>query len=389
MLLVPSFNVIDTTESIKCNILKNASKLIYKQKTINFDKFKIILTYSINDISSQFIKPTPQLISHIFPLKKQNNKVIIFLPGYNNYFYYHHVRLSYPDYDFFSLDIPGYGFNGSNSSEPYEYLNEKIEPNYFDNIDNVCDMINSVLSANYSLDDSDIDIKTYNKKYLMGFSTGGFIATNYVYKCDTEINNKYFKFDKLLLVSPLTKFYLSNNCLINNLTDFILSIINIFNKKTNLNLNSGKPYTYALTVNKLITSIYEKMTLKNNIINDCDKYIINTNVTCNLQETAQLHSGWFAHINNTTTKIIKSNKKIITPTKLVFSKNHTSKSNTDNDNLLYPKFIIEHLSHIISHDSLMYKQFTCGHDALLEPFDNYNNDNDNISFVDICDFLLD
>ena len=365
--------VIIEKSKILCPVLNNAKVITYEQKIIKFNKFKIILTYSLNK-------------------EKHNDKVIVFFPGYNNYFYYHNIRLLYPDYDFFSLDIPGYGFNGSNPDYPYEHNGIKVQPNYFDNVDNICDMINTTLSTNYTEENDNINIKKYSKKYLLGFSTGGFIATYYVWKCDTK-NNDYFKFDKLLLISPLVGYYINKNYVISSLINVVISFISLFNHKQNLKGDIGKQSPASDKLKTILSSIYSHMSVNN--INNINHYINTTNFDNILSKTRSgAYSGWINNINNSVSLMVKSKKKITTNVKLVCSLKHKIGNEFNADEFIMPDFIINNLNNIIDKNKFSYKHFDCCHDAMIQPFSNYfQNIIDieeitNISFIEIMNELI-
>jgi hypothetical protein len=47
----------------------------------------------------------------------------IFYQEKGNYWFYNHVRRHSPDYDFFSIDLPGFGFNANYETGLYTYKN--------------------------------------------------------------------------------------------------------------------------------------------------------------------------------------------------------------------------------------------------------------------------
>jgi hypothetical protein len=274
-------------------------------------------------------------------LIKIKTRAIYYLPGKDNYWFYNHVRRQYSEYDFFSIDLPGFGFNADYTTGLYTYTNfngEKFtQPNnYFDDMDFVFKMLNQVL----------MDLKTnqnlsYEINDLMGFSTGGFIGLHHVWKLQTLKSSKKdsdsnFQINNLLLISPLTRFYYDPdymNILLHLLNDFISP----FDSKFNYGIYRSKNNSYSDKINLLLKSIYEYESKSKSKPKPKPKSIDIRNVLSN--DDNSITSGFITTIEKTIQKMINSSTKIEIPVKMVCSSEYDPSDSLYNmDSLLKPEY---------------------------------------------------
>ena len=99
---------------IICPILKkvNEYKEIYKQWKLNIKDKEIIVTTCF----------------------RRNKRCIVYIPGFDDYFFYHHVAEEYPDIDFISVDLPGFGNNKGQSFD-----------NHLGNMNELCEFISETI----------------------------------------------------------------------------------------------------------------------------------------------------------------------------------------------------------------------------------------------------
>ena len=363
--------IIPTTNTIRCPILLSESEtnFAYEQLTFEYEKYKVVVTYSINK-------------------NQHNNTAIYFLPGKGNYWYYNHIRRRYPAYDFFSIDLPGFGFNANYEKESYTYENSTTKKkftqpnNYYDDMDLVFEMLNNSL----------LDLKTYLKlsydaNNLMGFSTGGFIALHHIWKLQILNNSdSYFQINKLLLISPLTRFYFGSKYMDIGM-HLLNNFISLFSYKFDYGIFRSKNNSNTDEINRLLKSIYE-YEAETEAKHKPDEINIQKVL---LGDNKSITSGFITTTENTIQKMINSKIKINIPVRMVCSfTNLSSDSLYDADTSLNPDYMLKDIEKICG--DLSYKQFKCGHDAMCEPYKNYKNDKksdiDNISSYDIMDFLF-
>ena len=67
-----------------------------------------------------------------FKVNKNNKKAIIWIPGYNDYFYHYHISEKMKDIDFFVLNLRNCGYSKEENCIPH-YCNNLEE--YFEEID--------------------------------------------------------------------------------------------------------------------------------------------------------------------------------------------------------------------------------------------------------------
>jgi len=115
-------------------------------------------------------------------------KSVLYLHGYNDYFFHPHLAEKFNDnsIDFYALDLRKYGRS----------LLKHQHPNYCKNIEEYFEEISIAIT--------EIDNRSRNQIYLLGHSTGGLIASNYM-NTGCERN----KIDALILNSPFFDLYQS------------------------------------------------------------------------------------------------------------------------------------------------------------------------------------
>lgn len=361
--------------TIRCPILLSESEtnFAYNQLTFEYEKYKVVITYSINK-------------------NKSNNTAIYFLPGKGNYWYYNHVRRRYPAYDFFSIDLPGFGFNANYETGLYTYENSTTKKkftqpnNYYDDMDLVFEMLNNSLLDLKTYLKTTLD-KSYSTNNLMGLSTGGFIALHHIWKLQILNNSdSYFQIDKLLLISPLTRFYFGSKYMdigIHLLNNFI----SLFSYKFDYGIFRSASNLYSDEINRLLNSIYDEEAKS--------KKPKPTEINIRkvlLDDDKSITSGYITTTENTIQKMINSKKKINIPVRMVCSLTNSSESLFDADSILKPDYMLEDISKICGNNNFFHSQFKCGHDAMCEPYETYQNDGksdmDNISYENIMDYLF-
>jgi len=314
-----------TDNEIKCPILSkvNQVKKLYKQKTILFNDKKVVIT-SVN---------------------RNNDRCIIYLPGFDDYFYHHHVVEEYQNIDFISLDIPGFGFNKGHDFD-----------NHLQNMDTIC----------YYISETTKHFCKYKTIDLMGFSTGGHIATYYVWK--SEQDNTLFRFRKLLLISPLLNIYLESTWSL-YLGIFVSRLTYAFSSRINIRSDAWEYESYDYPELK---NIYSSEKLKKYKIKDFNIFKVGGHFR------KPISNGTIVTILNNIQQIIKGNK-ITTPIICVCSTSYGPNYLTQ-DSYCHHQDITTIL-HKIS-DNYQLKKFECGHQPLKQPFFT------DVSFIDICNFIF-
>jgi alpha-beta hydrolase superfamily lysophospholipase len=129
---------------------------------------------------------TATIISSNHNLGKR--KSVLYLHGYNDYFFHPHLAEKFNDnsIDFYALDLRKYGRS----------LLKHQHPNYCKNIEEYFEEISIAIN--------EIHNRSRNQIYLLGHSTGGLIASNYM-NSGCERN----KIDALILNSPFFDLYQS------------------------------------------------------------------------------------------------------------------------------------------------------------------------------------
>ncbi|WP_339919864.1 alpha/beta hydrolase [uncultured Flavobacterium sp.] len=146
------------------------------------------------DFTFQTIKLTPdydgEAIATLISSKQNlgNRKSVLYLHGYNDYFFHAHVaeKFNENNFDFYAIDLQKYGRS----------LLTKQHPNYCKDIEEYFEEISIVIRQINDLSKEPI--------YLLGHSTGGLTASSYM-NTGAERN----RINALILNSPFLDFYQS------------------------------------------------------------------------------------------------------------------------------------------------------------------------------------
>lgn len=314
--------------TIPCPIISKICETnpIYDQKVYTFNNEKIIVTSCL----------------------RGNKRCVVYIPGYDDYFYYHHIVEEYPDIDFMSIDIPGFGYN---------------KGYYFDN--HLADM--GTLCAYISCALEIYESKTpHDRVDILGFSMGGQIALYYVWL--SEHTNGLFKFDNLLLSNPLLNFYI-DSVLIRYAAVFISRIIYLFSNKINIRpslLEYETEYLYELE------DIFSSEKLKKYGVKNFDVWKVGGNFP------KPFSNGTMVTVMNNMCTMINSTG-ITTRTICIYS---SSFGNTQlkQDNVVNPADIESNLPKICKNYKLC--KFEMGHSPFRQPFFA------EVNYVDICNVLF-
>lgn len=194
---------------------------------------------SINNIPGErlkFIKKTYYVgnkktkIVINFKKNKNNKKAIIWIPGYNDYFYHYHISEKLPNLDFYAINLRNCGYSKEKDCIPH-YCSNLEE--YFEELDF---LFENLINNNYE------------EVILYGHSTGGLIAIIYYnYNKKKKLN----KINKLILNSPFL--YLKLDCISNFILNYIIYYISDY--IPSLNINNIKK------INKYTRFIKKKMSI--------------------------------------------------------------------------------------------------------------------------------
>jgi alpha-beta hydrolase superfamily lysophospholipase len=327
-----------------------------------------LVQYKIADCIISVFKKKPLI---------KSTKVIYYFCGYNDYFFHYHMLKE--DFDIVVIDIPGFGFN--KEYDHHNNMNIYSEGkffNYYDDISQIVKKLNSVFEI--LANDPNFNFKNiYTNHYIYGHSTGGHIILSYI----SESKNPPITFNRILLNSPLTRFYfppikvpvLNFNLDFNNFLYYSIKILGLFSKNIDLQ---------AIFFGKN-SDISEFIKMTNDLIINIEKTNqIDLRFKSNISQPKLF--GWINCVHSQTQKMINNKKKIQIPTVLICSKSYGSNtygsntygSNTTNaynhDESLNPEFSCEDIKKIIcdKNENLKVYQMNTGHDIMLEP----NNDND-------------
>lgn len=275
-----------------------------------------------------------------------NNKCIIYLSGYDDCWYYHHVAEEYQDLDFISIDCEGFGVN-----KGYTYDNHLIYMN------EICECISETIFK---------CCFNFENVYMMGFSMGGHIALYYTWLA--ERNEHLFLPKKLLLLSPLVNFYteypfiVSIGILLSRITYLFSSQIDLHSSYFDIEINDMLE----------LEDIYSNEKLKKYEIDDFDISSIGG------YHSKPFLNGTIVTVLNNMNTMLASNG-ILTETICVCSNKYGNEPLKE-DNILNPEDIKKYLGIICN--KLKLKQFDCGHNPLRQPYFT------SVSFVDICNYLF-
>ena len=278
--------------------------------------------------------------------KRGNSRCIVYIPGYDDYFYYHHVVEEYPELDFISIDIPGFGYNKF-----------RVFDNHITEMRQICRFISEIMFI-YDVDYMQVDI--------LGFSMGGQIALYYVWYSERY---SVYKFSNLLLSNPLLNFY-TESSIVWFLAVFISRITYLFSNKINIRPRSLKYKSDDLFE---LEDIYQK-----NI--NLKKYEI-TNFDVNQiggTHDKPFSNGTLVTIMNNMSSILYSSG-IMTNTICVCSKKFGNEPLKE-DNVCNPADIFEILPKICKNYKIY--PFECGHQPFKQPY--YAKCN----FIEICNQLF-
>lgn len=313
---------------LKCPIMSQVSKfdLLYKQTTHNINGEKVIVTTHLND----------------------NDRIIVYLPGYDDYFYYHHIVNQYKHIDFMSIDLTGFGYN-----KGYKY------DNHITNINDMCFMISNILIL-YS------DVFKGKKVDLLGFSMGGHIAICYVFL--SESFDFMFKFNKLLLTNPLV-YIRVNYSIITYIAVFISRISFIFSPTLNIRPTYlESEYSDSME----LEDIYSSETLKYLNIKNFD--------TCQISgKNPEFYNGTMVSVLNSVQTLCRStgiNTKCICVCSKEYGNEPLKKDSVCNpDDTVYylPKFC----------NNLTIRRFETGHNIFRQP------PTATVNYIEICNYLFD
>ena len=331
-----------------------------------------LVQYEIEDCIISIFKKMPLI---------KSTKVIYYFCGYNDYFYHYHMLEK--GFDIVVIDIPGFGFNKKyDINNNMNIYSEGKYFNYYDDISKIVKRLDLVFETlrNHSKFNFNTIYKNYN--YIYGHSTGGHIVLSYI----SESENLPINFNRIILNSPLTRFYcspikvpvLNFNLDLNNFLYYSIKILGLFSKKIDMR---------AIVMGKKSDNS-KSIILLNNLI----KNIQNNDNEIDLRFKSNIGQpmlfGWINCVHSQTQKMINNKNKIKIPTILICSKSYGSNtydsngSNTTNaynhDDTLNPDFICEDIKKIIydKNENLKVYQRNTGHDIMLEP----NNDDDKESW---------
>ena len=148
------------------------------------------------------------------------SKALLWLPGFNEYFYHYHISQELTDYDIYAIDFSSCGTAINKKDTPY---NKKIT--HFEQIDKVIDEY--------------LKGKGYTTIVLYGHSVGGLIATAYLNYYQHKFT-KPIAFTRLILNNPLltTNYTISFSFLFSQIAFFIGSYFPDYNLSSSVgNLN--------------------------------------------------------------------------------------------------------------------------------------------------------
>lgn len=154
-----------------------------------------------------------------------NHKSILYLHGYNDYFFHAHVaeKFNENNFDFYALDLRKYGRS----------LLRNQHPNYCKDIEEYFEEISIAIGKINTISKSSI--------YLLGHSTGGLIASSYM-NTGSERN----RISALILNSPFLDFYQSAlEKFFSYWGSKIISTIAPFAK-----IDGALPHVYTQSINK-------------------------------------------------------------------------------------------------------------------------------------------
>jgi hypothetical protein len=280
-----------------------------------------------------------------------DRKVIYYFCGYNDYFFHYHMLKD--GFDIIVIDIKGFGFNKLH--DPTNPYSEGQYFNYYDNIDTIVNKLDYVFSELKNINEYN---KDYKKHLIYGHSTGGHIVLSYLY----ESIKKPITFDRIVLNSPLTKFYLPP----------IFVPIYYFSKIAGC-------FTKNIDLRKILRGKKSDISPYINTTNQLIKYIQNDDNQVDLRFKSNIGQpiliGWINCVNSQIAKMKSSKKKINIETIMICSESFSDVTSQDynHDDTLNPDYCEQDVNKIIQNGKLTTYRKKTGHDIMLEPY----NDNDN------------
>jgi hypothetical protein len=275
-----------------------------------------------------------------------NSRCIVYICGFDDYFYHYHVVEEYLDLDFIAIDLPGFGKN-----KGYEF------DNHLENMELLCDCLSKT-------------IKLYCSKFeivdILGFSMGGNIALYYVWSA--ERNYELFLPRKLLLLSPLVNFYIEWPG-IAILATLLSRICYLFSNRIDLHYSYFDKETEDMLE---LEDIYSSEKLNKYEIEDFD-----------INRIGGYHIKPFSNgtvvtvLNNINTMV---NSTGITTETICLSSNKYGNEPLKEDPAVNPEDIKYYLEKIC--ENLILNQVECGHQPLRQPY--YTP----VTFIDVCNFIF-
>lgn len=277
-----------------------------------------------------------------------NKRCVVYISGYDDYFYHHNVVEYYPYIDFISIDVPGFGYN-----KGYSHDNNIL------NINKMCGNISSVLNdQRYNLKDKDVDI--------IGFSMGGHIAMCYVWL--SERSEDMFKFRKLLLMNPLFDFKTESQIL-TKIAVFLSRLTYFFTNSLNI-IPESLEYNHSDFLE--LENIYNSEKLRYYNVDNFDTSKLS------VEHKKPFYNGTLVKVLKNISIMIES-ENIQTETICILSKKYGDEPLLE-DNICDPEDSLLFLPKICN--DIRIKQFECGHQPFRQPFFT------KVNFIDLCDYIF-
>lgn len=296
----------------------------------------------------------------------EKDTAVFYLCGYNDYFFHHHLLVD--NVVFYVVDLPGFGFQknyqveGGNSV----YSSGKYF-NYYDNYDKVYKLLTNALNSTYEKNKEQFG--RYKKIYLLGHSTGGHIATAFMSRAESQPENHLFKFDHVILNSPLTRFY-TEPAWLRYTMNAISKAAGFVTNKLDLNyINKGKIYNeYYEILEKCMQINYDPyFSLNKSYKSNCPQPVLN---------------GWVNCVEAETQRLMQSVVKINTSVTLLCSFKYGTTTYYNTDSSTNPEYIIQDIPKIYKNVKII--QCSAGHDVFLDP----ENDGDDVSGLGLFKQIL-
>jgi hypothetical protein len=279
---------------------------------------------------------------------KPADNVIIYFCGYDDYFY-HFFLFDYEkkDFDIIVVDIPGFGYNKRYSkNKPYQV--ERLY-NFYSRLSDITKPLDVAFDYCFTK-------YSYNSTYLYSHSTGCNIVINYL-----QNQKQDMKFTKILLCSPLTRFY-DPSPLKMMLVMILCMIFGFFTNYLDINalINGIDKKTDKTNYNKALNEIYGTVDLE----------YVNHNYTSVVEQPK--FNGWINFVQNSLNGV-KLNYNV----SLICSQQYGKSGYFVSDAFLNPQYMVEDIRKIFKDPKI--RQYRCGHDCLVSP---------SIDFKMMLDFLF-